>query len=56
VDAYGYSDGKFEVNSDANAQPTVVEEEKPANEKGHYLHPREWGQPEERGIDRVCPP
>ena len=28
-----------------------VEEEKPANEKGKYLHPTEYGQPESMGID-----
>jgi hypothetical protein len=37
----------------ANAHPIVVEEEKPANEKGYYLHPKEWGQPEEKGIESL---
>ena len=34
----------------ANAHPLPVEEDKPANEQGLYLHPKEWGQPEELGI------
>jgi hypothetical protein len=35
----------------ANAHRIPVEEEKPANEKGKYLHPTEWGQPASSGID-----
>jgi hypothetical protein len=35
----------------ANAHRIPVEEEKPANEKGKYLHPTEWGQPESLGMD-----
>jgi hypothetical protein len=35
----------------ANAHRIPVEEDKPANEKGKYLHPTEWGQPESAGID-----
>jgi hypothetical protein len=34
----------------ANAHPVVVEQEKPAGEKGYYLHAAEWGQPAEKGI------
>jgi hypothetical protein len=30
----------------ANAHRIPVEEDKPVNEKGKYLHPTEWGQPE----------
>ena len=37
----------------AKAHPIVVEPEKPANEKGLYMHPKEWGQPEEKGINQV---
>ena len=40
----------------ANAHPVVVEEEKPANEKGLYLHPVEYGQPKEKGIDQLPKP
>jgi hypothetical protein len=32
----------------ANAHRIVVEEEKPAEERGTYLHPAEWGQPADR--------
>jgi hypothetical protein len=35
----------------ANAHRIPVEEDKPANEKGKYLHPTEWGQPTSSGID-----
>jgi hypothetical protein len=35
----------------ANAHRIPVEEDKPNNEKGKYLHPTEWGQPESAGID-----
>jgi hypothetical protein len=35
----------------ANAHRIPVEEDKPANEQGKYLHPTEWGQPESSGID-----
>ena len=34
----------------AAAHPLPVEEDKPAAEQGLYLHPKEWGQPEELGI------
>lgn len=30
--------------------PVTVEQNKPANEKGKYLHPAEYGQPETMGI------
>ena len=35
----------------ANAHRIQVEEEKPQGEKGYYLHPVEWGKPEELGIE-----
>jgi hypothetical protein len=35
----------------ANAHRIPVEEDKPASEKGKYLHPTEWGQPASAGID-----
>jgi hypothetical protein len=35
----------------ANAHRIPVEEDKPANEQGKYLHPTEWGQPASSGID-----
>lgn len=35
----------------ANAHRTPVEEDKPADEQGTYLHPEVWGQPEERGVE-----
>jgi hypothetical protein len=34
----------------ANAHPIEVEVEKKADERGEYLHPKEWGQPESKGI------
>jgi hypothetical protein len=34
----------------AKAHPLVVEEEKPAAERGYYLHPEVFGQPESKGI------
>ena len=40
----------------ANAHPVIVEEEKPANEKGFYLNPVEWGQPQEKGIYQLAKP
>jgi hypothetical protein len=35
----------------ANAHRIPVEEDKPANERGKYLHPTEWGQPTSLGVD-----
>lgn len=35
----------------ANAHPIQVEQEKPANQKGKYLHPVELGQPESLGVN-----
>jgi hypothetical protein len=35
----------------ANAHRIHVEEDKPADERGKYLHPTEWGQPEALGVD-----
>jgi hypothetical protein len=37
----------------AKAHPIVVEQEKPTSEKGLYLNPVEWGQPEEKGIGQA---
>ena len=34
----------------AVADRTAIEEEKPAEERGYYLHPALYGEPEERGI------
>ncbi len=39
----------------AGMHPIVVEQEKPADEKGLYPHPKEWGQPEDKGIAQVHP-
>jgi hypothetical protein len=35
----------------ANAHRTPVEQDKPAEERGKYLHPTEWGQPDSLGVD-----
>src|ERR1017187_4043997 len=35
----------------AQANPLVAEVEKPANERGFYLHPALYGQPEEKQIE-----
>ncbi|MDJ0591212.1 MAG: hypothetical protein QNJ72_14650 [Pleurocapsa sp. MO_226.B13] len=35
----------------AVANSVVTEEEKPDREKGYYLHPELYGQPEEKGIE-----
>jgi hypothetical protein len=35
----------------AEAHPIPVEEDKPAEERGTYLHPVEHGQPETSGVD-----
>jgi len=32
----------------AKANPLIVEQEKPANEKGLYIHPELYGQPAEK--------
>ena len=34
----------------ANDNRIVVEEAKPAEERGYYLHPDVFGQPRERGL------
>ncbi|HMB93137.1 MAG TPA: hypothetical protein VKP65_19960, partial [Rhodothermales bacterium] len=34
----------------ANENRIIVEEDKPAEERGYYLHPKLYGQPEERSI------
>jgi hypothetical protein len=35
----------------ANAHRVPVEEDKAANERGHYLHPDAFGQPQSQGIE-----
>jgi hypothetical protein len=35
----------------ANAHRIPVEEDKPQDERGKYLHPTEWGQPASLGVD-----
>jgi hypothetical protein len=40
----------------ANANPIEVEEDKPDKERGYYLHPDLYGQPEDRGISNVIFP
>ncbi len=37
----------------AKAYPLVVEQDKPVAERGYYLHPELFGQPESRGISYV---
>jgi hypothetical protein len=34
-----------------NAHRIPVKEDKPADERGKYLHPTEWGQPESTGVE-----
>jgi len=40
----------------ANAHRIPVEEEKPAQERGYFLHPELYGQPREKDIDRAKHP
>jgi hypothetical protein len=40
----------------ANANLIEVEEEKPTNERGYYLHPDLYGHPEENGISHILFP
>jgi hypothetical protein len=40
----------------ANAHPIQVEEDKPDKERGYYLHPDVYGQPEENGISNLLFP
>ena len=40
----------------ANANRIQVEEDKPANERGYYLHPDLYGQPEEKEVSRLLFP
>jgi hypothetical protein len=40
----------------ANAHRIPIEQEKPQSERGHYLHPEAYGQPQQRGIARVYTP
>ena len=40
----------------ANANRIQVEEDKPDKERGYYLHPDVYGQPEEKGISRLLFP
>jgi len=35
----------------AEAHRVKVEEDKPADERGFYLHPEEYGQPKVKGIE-----
>ena len=37
----------------AKAHRIRVEEDKPEKERGYYLHPKEFGQPEEKGVEWV---
>jgi hypothetical protein len=36
----------------AKAHPVAVEADKPVEERGRYLHPQLWGQPQEAGVVR----
>ncbi|HEX5891741.1 MAG TPA: hypothetical protein VFY41_02680, partial [Nitrososphaeraceae archaeon] len=40
----------------ANANRVQVEEDTPAKERGYYLHPDLYGQPEENGISHLLFP
>jgi hypothetical protein len=40
----------------ANAHRIQVEEDKPDKERGYYLHPDVYGQPEENGISHLLFP
>ena len=40
----------------ANANRIQVEEDKPEKERGYYLHPDVYGQPEEKGISHLLFP
>src|ERR671936_1262107 len=40
----------------ANANRIEVEEDKPDEERGYYLHPDVYGQPEEKGISHLLYP
>jgi hypothetical protein len=40
----------------AEAHRIQVEEDKPDNERGYYLHPKEFGQPETKGIEALHDP
>ncbi len=40
----------------ANANPLTVETEKPEKERGSFLHPDLYGQPEEKGLQRALLP
>src|SRR5829696_7278245 len=40
----------------ANANRIEVEDDKPAKERGYYLHPDLYGQPEEKGISHLLFP
>jgi hypothetical protein len=40
----------------ASANQIQVEEDKPAKERGYYLHPNVYGQPEEKGISHLLFP
>jgi hypothetical protein len=40
----------------ANAHRIRVEEDKPDKERGYYIYPELYGQPEEKGISRLLVP
>jgi hypothetical protein len=40
----------------ANAHRISVEEDKPDKERGYYIYPELYGQPEEKGISRLLIP
>ena len=40
----------------ANANRIRVEEDKPAKERGYYIYPDLYGQPEEKGISQLLFP
>ncbi len=40
----------------AKAHPLAVEQEKPERERGYYIHPELFGQPEEKRTDRARHP
>ena len=44
------------ADNGANANWIQVEEDKPTKERGYYLHPDLYGQPEEKGISHLLFP
>ncbi len=43
--------GALQIPAKRNGNRIPVEEEKSSVEKGHYIHPALFGEPEERGIE-----